>query len=72
MAVELTPLGKVVVGTFKWVLVPVAVGCFGLKCIGPNIGGSPKKAANPSAPKIQAPPQSDHAKKFMQVREQQP
>ncbi len=72
MAVELTPLGKVVVGTFKWVLVPLVVGGIGLKCVGPNIGGSIKKTDDPKTPKIQAPPESEHGKKFMQVREQQP
>ena len=38
MAVELTPLGKVVVGTFKWIMVPMAAAFIGYVLLGPNIG----------------------------------
>jgi hypothetical protein len=39
MAVELTPLGKAVVFTGKWILVPLCAAFIGYVLIGPNIGG---------------------------------
>lgn len=67
MAVQLTPLGKLVVGTFKWVVVPLFVAFIGFKLIGPRIGaGAP--APTPSKPKIVA-PKSENGKKFQEVRE---
>jgi hypothetical protein len=68
MAVQLTPLGKIVVGTFKWVVVPVLVAFVGLKLIGPNIGGGAPSPTVQQKPKNTA-PQSENSKKFQEVRE---
>ena len=67
MARQLTPFGKVVVMTTKWVLIPLLIGLIGYKLIGPNIRGAkpdPKAvAAKPIAP------QSEAEKKFQSVRD---
>ncbi len=72
MAVELTPFGKVVVGTIKWIVIPVAVGFIGMKFIGPNIGGAPSLTPRKEHKSSLAPPSSEHARKFQQIREANP
>lgn len=70
MAVELTPLGRAVVGTLKWVAIPLLVAWIGMVFVGPNIG----KAEAKNEAKVQSvikskTPMSDHEKKFLEVRE---
>lgn len=68
MAVVLTPLGKAVVGTTKWILVPLAIGFIGYKFIGPSIGASDKP--KPSAAKAKRNlPISENGKAFREVRD---
>lgn len=78
MAVELTPLGKVVVGILKWIVVPVCAAFIGFALIGPRIGGkvadSMKKIPGLSKEKAQpkqpsAPKPSKHALEFEKIRE---
>lgn len=78
MAVELTPLGKVVIGICKWVLVPACAAFIGFALIGPRIGGkvedSMKKipGLNKSTPKPkgpEAPKPSKRALEFEKIRE---
>ena len=62
MAVVLTPLGKAVVGTVKWLVVPLCAALIGYVLIGPNIGKpAEKKAAVESN-------LSENGKKFRDVR----
>lgn len=70
MAVELTPLGRAVVGTLKWVAIPLLVAWIGMAFVGPNIGkGEPKKEAKVQPVVKSKTPISDHEKKFLEVRE---
>lgn len=68
MAVRLTPLGKLVVGTLKWVGVPVVAALIGLKIIGPMIAGSNSSTPKAVEHKIVAPPTSATGKKFQEIR----
>jgi hypothetical protein len=40
MAVELTPLGKAVFGSLKWVIAPLLAAYIGYAMIGPRVGGN--------------------------------
>ena len=62
MAVVLTPLGKAVVGTVKWLVVPLCAALIGYVLIGPNIGKPVEKKAQAES-KL-----SENGKKFRDVR----
>ena len=67
MARQLTPFGKVVVMTTKWLIIPILVGLIGYKLIGPNIRGAKSDPKSQSSNPIE--PQSPSEKKFQSVRE---
>jgi hypothetical protein len=78
MAVELTPLGKVVVGIFKWVVVPACAAFIGFALIGPRIGGRVADSMNkipgvakekPQPKTAPAPKPSKRALEFEKIRE---
>jgi hypothetical protein len=62
VAVVLTPLGKAVVGTVKWLIVPLCAALIGYVLIGPNIGKPAPKSTTVES-KI-----SENGKKFRDVR----
>jgi len=62
VAVVLTPLGKAVIGTVKWLVVPLCAALIGYVLIGPNIGKPAEKKA-PSEGNL-----SENGKKFRDVR----
>jgi hypothetical protein len=65
MARQLTPLGHIVIGTAKWVMIPLAVGYIGYAIIGPRLGGPEiKKVVKPPKPSLSGP-----GKQFQSVRE---
>lgn len=66
MAVQLTPLGKVVIGTLKWVAVPLLAALIGYQFIGPRIGGGSEKPVKNESRNV---PKSEHGKKFQEIRE---
>jgi hypothetical protein len=66
MARQLTPLGHVVVGTAKWILIPLVAGLVGYKIIGPLIGGPAQSKPTSAKNNPQLSPQG---KKFQSVRE---
>ena len=66
MAVQLTPLGKAVVGTLKWVAVPALAGLIGMKVIAPNLGGPPPKPIEHKRPTA---PISENGRKFQEIRD---
>jgi len=62
VAVVLTPLGKAVVGTVKWLVVPLCAALIGYVLIGPNIGKPVEKKTQVES-KL-----SENGKKFRDVR----
>lgn len=80
MAVVLTPLGKFVVFTAKWIIAPLSAAFIGYVLIGPRIGGNIEKSVrkipvlsriNPETPKSETKKgsASKAAKAFEAVRE---
>lgn len=77
MAVELTPLGRAVFGTLKWVGAPLLAAYIGYAFLGPRVGGSVVKRlkrlpgvstnVENETPETQ-PRTSDKAKKFQEIR----
>ena len=62
MAVVLTPLGKAVIGTVKWLVVPLCAALIGYVLIGPNIGKPTVKKASIEGNL------SENGKKFRDIR----
>ena len=67
MARQLTPFGKVVMLTLKWLIIPLAVALIGFKIFGPMIAG-PRPEAKAAAQKRTV-PLSKAGEKFQSVRE---
>ena len=66
MARQLTPLGIAVIGTAKWVVLPLVLALIGYILIGPNIGS--KTETKPAAAKRSS-ELSKQGQKFQSVRE---
>ena len=66
MARQLTPFGKVVMMTLKWLIIPLAAAVIGFKLIGPNLSATPDPKNRPEVP---SPSVLEPGKKFQSVRE---
>ena len=66
MARQLTPFGKVVMMTLKWLIIPLAAAFIGFKVIGPNLSATSDPKIRPNGPSSSV---LEPGKKFQSVRE---